>query len=334
MPADTPPILYLAYGDDHFALQSFERDMIAQMSKDKDPGMVELNITRLDGRQARFDDVVSAAQSLPFFLPRRMVIVSHAADLARGESAIKRLVALLDELPPSTALVITLPEDPERIDKRKPSLKDSLLKWATAAGAGAFVREYRLPAQNAMPVWIQERTRQMGGQMGRKAAELLADWIGTDTAAAAQEIDKLLTYVDYSRPVEVEDVQALTPAGSQTTVFELVDRMAEGDSRQALRSLRRLLQEQDPFSLFGMITRQFRLLIQARELLDEGGSRQDIINLGIHPVVVKKLLQQAPRFTLDQLLTIYRRLLEIDEQSKTGGMPLDLALETFVAELQ
>ncbi|HZW03414.1 MAG TPA: hypothetical protein VFF68_05785, partial [Anaerolineaceae bacterium] len=80
--------------------------------------------------------------------------------------------------------------------------------------------------------------------------------------------------------------------------------------------------------------RQFRLLIQAREALDEGADRQELTALGIHPYVVDKITRQAQRFSLIRLIAIYHRLLEVDEQSKTGGMALDLALETFVAELQ
>ncbi|HZW04852.1 MAG TPA: DNA polymerase III subunit delta, partial [Anaerolineaceae bacterium] len=233
---DEKPILYLAHGDDLFAIQSFERDLVAHMGDD--PGMVELNVTRLDGRHARLEDLAAAAQTLPFLAERRMVILAHAQDLARGEAAQKRLIALLDTLPASTALVIGLPDDAEGGEKKIKAFKTRLLKWAQAAGPRAFVREFRLPVQAAMPGWILERAKQAGGRFERGAAELLATSIGNDTAAAAQEIDKLLTYVDYSRPVEAEDVQALTPASSQTTVFELVDRMAEGDTRQALRSLR------------------------------------------------------------------------------------------------
>jgi DNA polymerase III delta subunit len=54
--------------------------------------------------------------------------------------------------------------------------------------------------------------------------------------------------------------------------------------------------------------------------------------LKMHPYVADKLLIQARRFSLPDLEAEYHRLLDLDEAIKTGQMPGDLALETFVAD--
>ena len=53
----------------------------------------------------------------------------------------------------------------------------------------------------------------------------------------------------------------------------------------------------------------------------------------MHPFVAGKAFQQAGRFTMRTLESIYRRLLKMDEAAKTSAMPLDLSLEMFVVEL-
>jgi len=117
-------------------------------------------------------------------------------------------------------------------------------------------------------------------------------------------------------------------------IFSLVDAMANGDAAKALRSLNKLLEEQDAFSLFGMVLRQFRLLLQTREVLDEGGGAERVASeLRQQPFVAQKLSKQAGRFSMTALETIHHKLLEMDEAAKTGQMPLDLALQTFVASL-
>ena len=86
--------------------------------------------------------------------------------------------------------------------------------------------------------------------------------------------------------------------------------------------------------LSGMIHRQFRLLIQAREIIDEGGSVQQIEKeLKMLNFIARKLYTQAQRFNLRQLLEIYSRLLDIDEGIKTGGMPGQTAYELLIADL-
>ena len=126
----------------------------------------------------------------------------------------------------------------------------------------------------------------------------------------------------------------LVAPGGQVDVFSLVDAMAGRDAPNALRSLGKLLEEQDAFSLFGMVVRQFRLLLQTREVLDEGGGADRVAaELRQPPFVAQKLTRQAQRFGLTELESIHRRLLDMDEAAKTGQMPLDLALQTFVAGL-
>jgi len=80
-----------------------------------------------------------------------------------------------------------------------------------------------------------------------------------------------------------------------------------------------------------MITRQFRLLIQTREALDQGIPENAVASfLKINPYVAGKLLQQARRLTMSELASAYRRLLEVDKAVKTSQADDELALEIFV----
>jgi DNA polymerase-3 subunit delta len=110
--------------------------------------------------------------------------------------------------------------------------------------------------------------------------------------------------------------------------------LSNGNGRSAQHLLHRLLESEDPFSLWGMVVRQFRLLIQAREILDGRGNKDDVARaLGVHPFVAEKTTQQAGRFSVESLEFVYHKLLAIDEGVKTGQVTLDLALDTLVVEL-
>jgi DNA polymerase III subunit delta len=84
-----------------------------------------------------------------------------------------------------------------------------------------------------------------------------------------------------------------------------------------------------------MIYRQFRLIIQAREVLDMGGDKRDLMKLPDFrsDFVAGKALEQARGFTMDQLEAIYRYLLETDHGIKTGKVNEGLALDLLVAGL-
>lgn len=324
------PTVYIVHGDDPLSIKRFIDSMVEKMG---DPSIADLNITRLDGRNSSEDDLRSSANAMPFMAERRLVIVTHPLARLTTDAARKRYRAMLDSLPDTTALVLVIEDSMERGKWKSLIETHWLRKWATQAGERAFLKECRLPPVNRMADWIREEARREGGQFTPEAAAALVTHVANDTQLASQEIRKLLTYVDCKRPVEVEDIEELTAQGGQADVFVMVDAMASGSAKSALGLLHRLLEEQEPLTLFGMIVRQFRLLVQTRELLDEGLGSNVARDLHLPSFVADKLAAQARRFTMPQLENIYRRLLDMDEMMKTGQIPADLALDTFIAEL-
>jgi DNA polymerase III subunit delta len=141
---------------------------------------------------------------------------------------------------------------------------------------------------------------------------VLSNLIGEDTRLANQEIIKLLDYVNYARPVEIEDIQLLTPDASQVDDFALVNALRERNSRKAQAVLHRKLEEEEPVLILGSMIYQFRLLLLAREIIDEGGSQQEVIDQLAHfeikPYPAKLAHENAHRFSSKSLQDIYHRL--------------------------
>lgn len=339
-----PPRVYLLYGDDRSAVLDFVSSLAERVSGD--PGMRELNITRLDGSKAGLEEIQSAAYALPFLTDRRLVIVTGPLEKIKSAKAQKQFTALLEGLPSSTALALVIhepdltpPPDKDRDkDKDQEGVKKgglNLLKWAQAHPSLVYVRKFQVPHPSAMPGWILNEARRQGGRFTPQAAAALAELVGSDTGQARQEVTKLLTYVDGQRAVNLEDVQEAAFPGGQADVFAMVDSMALGDAPKALRQLSRLLEAQDPRNLFGMIVRQFRLLILTREAMLEGVTDAKTLAQRIHTTefVAGKMLVQARHYSLTDLEGIYHRLLEIDKMMKTSQIDPDIALQTFVAGL-
>ena len=83
-----------------------------------------------------------------------------------------------------------------------------------------------------------------------------------------------------------------------------------------------------------MIVRQFRLMIQVKELSERGLSSAAIAErLSLHPFVAEKTGKQAQVFKMEQLELVYHRLLEMDVQIKTGQVEDVTALDLLVAGL-
>lgn len=324
-------MILLLHGNDSFGIEQAIRHEVQALGE---PSVADLNLSRLDGRTATINDLRAAAYALPFLTARRLVIIHQPLARLNAANAQREFITFLEGLPESSTLILAIDDEQQRGEWQTLRPTHWLTKWARGEGAGhCKIQSFALPRPADMPNWIRSQAEEQGGQFAPQAAVMLANYIGVDTRQASQEINKLLTYVERKRLVQAQDVELLTAPGGQANVFDMVDALGRGDAQTALKSLHRLLEEQDAISLFGMIVRQFRLILTAREALDQG-VRPSALAAELHlaPFVAEKIATQATRFSLPALEKIYHRLLEMDEAAKTSQMPLDLALETFVAE--
>ncbi len=321
--ADAPSILIL-HGNDEFAIAAHIARLCAGLG---DPATADLNIARFDGRSGLdFEALNTAVNAAPFLAPRRVMVLEHPIAAFASAPARKKFLELLDKAQPSTTIALVEYEELKR--------DHWLLKWAITVGARAGVHVYNMPKRWEMPRWIEAEAKKQGGKIDPDGAARLSEMVGEDTRIAAQELTKLLTYVNFERPVRLLDVEKVSIVSAQGSVFELVDALGQNDGRKAQRVLHQLLEDEEAFELWGMVIRQFRLLLQAREMLDERASVAEIQKaLGLHEFVAQKVCNQAGRFSMPALESIYHKLLEIDEGAKTSQVPLDLALDTLIVAL-
>lgn len=311
----------LLYGTDEFAIARRLADIAAQTDKD---GM---NTSRLEARLTSDEELNNAVNAMPFLSDKRLVIIANPSQKYGAGEPRKKFTEFLGKIPPTTQLVIYETVEPKEAEKHW------LVKWVSK-NENAKAEALMAPKARDMTGWIVNEMKRQGGKISSEAAKRLAELVGADTRQAAQEIAKALAYVNWARPVEVQDVEAVCVSTAEVNIFDFVDSLAAGNGRQSQSMLRKMLEEQDAAAIFPMIVRQFRLLIQAREIVEARGMVQDVQEaLGVHPFVAGKIFQQAGRFTMRTLEAVYRRLLKMDEAAKTSAMPLDTALEMFVVEL-
>ena len=317
--------IYFLFGNDEFAitrkLKEFESDF-------PDPTSADMNTARLEARSMGEDDLNNAVNAMPFLAKRRLVLLQNPSSKYNNSSTRKKFIEFLEKTPETTRLVMFESVEPKDAEKHW------LVRWAEKNSKLIQTKAFMLPRLKDMTGWIVNETKNQGGKIEPRAAEMLKDMVGVDTRQAGMEIAKLLAYANWARTITAQDVEAVCIVTSQQSVFDFVDALANGNGKSAQNLLHRLLETEDDFALWGMVIRQFRLLIQAREILDARGNQNDVARaLGVHPFVAEKTTQQAARFSIEALEYIYRKLLTIDEGVKTSQMTLDLAMDTLVVEL-
>lgn len=324
------PTVYILHGDDELAITRFIADLEGRLG---DPGTAAMNTTRLDGNTFNLNELIRVTAAMPFLAKRRLVVLENFLGRVKDKPEQEAFKAALAKVPETTALVLVERKPLVEERERRKGKEHWLEKWAKEAGERAFLKEFNPPKGYQLIVWIQEQARKAGGEITQDAAKELAGLVNENPRQAEQEIHKLLAYVNYQRAVEIDDVQNLTIDSSQGDIFAMVDALSVQDGRKALQVLHKLLEEDDPQRIFPMIVRQFRLMIKAREVLDEYGPGANFAKLMDEKssYVADKAARQAIQFSLPALEAVYHRLLEIDEALKTSQVEGDIALDTLVA---
>jgi DNA polymerase III subunit delta len=314
-------MFYIFHGDDAFSQRETLADLIAKLG---DGSLLELNTTRFSAGIS-FGELRQVCDVMPFLAPARLVIVEGMLSASNGRELVDNLVEYLPHLPETTRLVFLEPHT-LRSNHR-------LLKLAEAEDNG-FIRQFNPLEGSALDRWIEQRVKRHDGKATSHAVHSLAANIGNDLALLENEIEKLVLYRG-EETIEADDVALLSPHVAEASIFELVDALGGRNGRQASTLLNQKLGEgADPFYLFAMVVRQFRLLVQIAELGEEGLRPPAIAQrLKIHSFVAGKLFQQSQRFTIAQLERIYAHLLDIDVGVKTGRTDMTTALNLLVVTL-
>jgi len=328
-------MFYLFHGEDEYRRSLQLATMKAKLG---DPVTVALNTTELNGRRLTLDELISVCDAMPFLAEKRLVIVYNLAarferkkgtaedDAEQDPAFLEQFEEYVNSLPESTRLVLV--EDGKIKDTNR------IYKIVTKSDQG-HLHEFAPLDPGELSRWIPEHVEEKGGRIERAAVNALAAFVGSDLRLLDQEIDKLLTYAGPERAVTEQDVRLLV-SYAQANIFDMVDALGKRDTRRAMELMEQLLESgEHPLYLLRMIVRQFRILIQIKELLAKGTPVKDIQGLlRLHPYVVKKTTGQAANFSILQLEVIFKQLHEVDAAVKSGEMEPALALNLFVTEVR
>jgi DNA polymerase-3 subunit delta len=199
----------------------------------------------------------------------------------------------------------------------------------------ASVREYTPPKGMELENWIHARVAKNGHMISPAALRLLVNLIGNNLWILSSEIEKLSVHAG-GRRIEEADVNSLVSYARESNVFAMVDAIVQRRSEVASRLIHQLLDEGSPPPyLLYMITREFRLLVQARRLMADH-MPANAIGTRIGETTrwrLEKVLRQAGGYSVERLEESYRKLLHTDLSIKSGTVDGAVALHLLITDL-
>jgi DNA polymerase-3 subunit delta len=285
-------------------------------------GMEDLCFLRLDGAEYSPAQVVEECQGMAMLAARKVVVVDGVEGW-RAEAVEDDLLSYVADPNPATLLVLIA----TKLDGR------------TRATKGLKQHALHLTCEPAderqAEQWCRDAATHQRIRLAPSVPRLLVRCLGTDLFLLESEVAKLALQVEPGEVVETAFAEEVVVGRQLPPIWDFIGHVARRETAGALRTLHRLLADgQHPLSFLGLLVRQVRLLILAKEGIEERRAQAAIIrDLGLFPRQAEAVLRQADAFSVDELRAAYPRLLATDLDLKGRGLTPRLALEALVLEL-
>lgn len=326
--AGKPPAAVVLLGSDSY-LRELCRNKIIEASVPE--GARDWAVGRISAREAGWDEILGRAATMPMLAERQVILVDSAESVERlGEEArdeiLKALTAYLASPPPFTLLVI----EADALDRRQKFFK--LLN----EDKHVLVVELTIGAESAAAV-AEQMARDLGAEIDRDAAALLAEIQNGEPARMHIELEKLATYAQKPRGtgrITRADIEMLVVAARRNTVWQLADMLVGRNRKGALAFLDNLLREgEEPVGIVGALAWTYRKLIEARELPPHTAGFQAARQLQMRPESAEMAARQAHRTSKAELLAGLAALADADSAFKSSNPDPRATMEFLIARL-
>lgn len=305
-------IIFL-YGTDTYRSRQRLRFYRAGFIKKYDPQ--GLNVVSLDGGKLTMEEFRKNVSQVGFLAKKRFIVIEN---ILRDNKKIEEPLFdyLKNEWLDDNVLIFLEETEDEGSfkKKRKKAAASPLLEFLLDKKA----EEFSWLNGEELNKWIRSEVKKRGGIITEAAVLELASLVGADLWNMAGEIEKLINYTN-KKNITASDVQLLVKAKFDENIFHLTDALASRDAKQSFKLLNdQMSSGAHELYLLTMLIRQFRILLQTREILDQESNYYTIASrLRLHPFVAQKAVRDARRFSLEELKNIYRQLLEMDIKIKS-----------------
>ncbi len=211
---------------------------------------------------------------------------------------------------------------------------------------------------------VSSALEEVGKKISPSAFHLLQKRTGNEMRLIFEELEKVVAFVGSKMRIDERDIQNLVVQSSFDNIFALTDAIGKRALPQALSSLHSVLESgEPPIKVNALITRQIRLMLQAKLLVGRGALKptagqmnyQNFVDTVFKPLAAKmsdllpesaqinllkqnpyaayKVIQAFAYFGTEELIHGLEKTLDADIQLKSSQLDPACILEQLVYEL-
>lgn len=307
--------VYLLCGEEAYLRSQYRDKLKKALLGDGDP----MNLHCFEGKGVSPGEVIDLAETMPFLAERRVLVLENTELFKHGGEQLAEYLAA-----PSQSAYFVFVE--QTVDKRS-----RLYKAVLAKGR---VIECGEQNEAVLKRWILEFLKKENKKITERDLNFFLEKTGTSMENIRGELEKLMCYCLGREVVTAQDIDAVCVRQVSSQIFDMVNAVALKRQKQAMELYYDLLTlKEPPMRILYLITRQFNMLLQVKELRNRGCDANTIgTKVGLPGFIARKYVAQAEKFKQDDLKKALTDCVQAEEAVKTGKMNDVMSVELLIVK--
>lgn len=305
--------IYLLYGEETYLKRAYKNKLKNSIIRSDDT----MNYHYFEGKNIDIKEVIALAETMPFFSDYRLIFLENSGFF---KTPCEELASYLKEMSSSTILVFIENE----VDKR-----GKLFKTVKQYGYPCeFIKQH----ETRIVPWILAILKKEGKKITQPTMQLFLSKTGTDMEIIEKELEKLICYTIDQEVITENDVETICTGQTTSKIFDMINAISEKRQQHALELYYDLLLlEEPPMRILFLLSKQFNLLMQIKELSASHHDKTSIARkTGLQSFLIGKYITQSNHFSSNILKQYVTKCIETEESIKTGQLNDRLGVELLI----
>ena len=310
-------MIYLLYGKEDYLINEKINEIV------NDNNILSYNIEKytLDNN---LRSIIDSANTISLFLETKLIIVDDSYIFTGSNKKCDDINVLNDYLDNiNNNTIIIFKTNNEKLDSRKKIVSKiknigQIIEFNSIVNLNTKIKElfndYKI--DNNLVTYFIKR-------------------VGDNLDLNSNEINKIKIYKDKDLLINKDDIDNLTTKNINTDIFNLLDNILNKNKESALESLTEMIKRgEEPVKIIIMLSNQFRLIYQVKELYKKGYREYDIADIiDQKPYTIKKASERIKNYSEKELINYIDKLAELDIKIKSGLIDKNIGLELFILNI-
>lgn len=309
-------MIYLLYGEDEYLRNEYLKKI------KKEFGELQLGINYVQVDENNVNNIISDIETPAFGFPTKFIMAKDTGLFKKKNVFADTLADYLKTANLDGVELVFVEITPE---------KNALYNTISKIGEVKEFKEQKMPQLIAK---VKSIAQAYNVNINENTASYFIECVGTNMSDIINEIRKLIEYAGSGGTILKEDIDALSIKKSESIIFDLTDNLGRKKIADAIEVLHNLIYAKEPVQrILIMLYNHFKKLYIIKLAIEENKNIAQSLKLKPNQAfLVGKYQTQAKYFSKEELRSLLEELIKIDSSSKSGGIEINIGLETVLCK--